>query len=266
MKQTFILLLFIITCSTVRSQGITLKQIGKPNQYMNIQFADRSNNGTLYTIDFSSGLNKTNLATGEMVKMNSISFKNTRHFFRFRNKLYSIDSDGSMTEIDTATGTWSLRSGLNTWSDIERPIVIGSFFYAIENGAFYRYSAMEPKMRMQIGGSDFYNANSLIETDTTLHCIIRDGSFYQISLRTGEWTRIGKGKSKEWKFAITGEIMNNKLYTIETGGALYETSLPDGTRKLIDANQLLKGRYLIADSGNLYSITSDGYLYQVVFN
>lgn len=259
-------LLFSASIAMTNAQGITLRQIGKPNQYLNVQFAERSNTGFLYTIDFSSGLNKTDLATGEMTKMNDISFKNTEFFFRYRYKLYSMDRDGSLTEIDPANGNWVLKSGINAWSEIEQPVVVGSFFYAIENGAFYRYSALDPKLRTQVGGSDFYNANSLIETDSTLHCIIRDGSFYQISLRTGEWIRIGKGKSKEWKYAIAAEITNNKLYTIETGGALYETSLPGGERKLLDEKQLQKGRYLIADSGKLYSITSDGYLYEIVIN
>jgi hypothetical protein len=266
MKKNYaFIILFSVPAAIINAQGITLKQIGKPNQYMNVQFAEKGNE-LLYTIDFSSGLNKTDLTTGEMTKVNDISFKNTEFFFRYRYKLYSMDKDGSLTEIDPVSGAWTLKSSMNAWSDIDMPIVAGSFFYAIENGAFYRYSVLEPKMRTQIGGSDFYNSWGMFDTDTTFHCLIRDGSLYQISLQNGEWKRIGRGKSKEWKFTTAADIAGNKLYTLETGGALYETSLPDGTRKLLDAKQLEKGRYLITISGKLYAITSDGYLYEVIIN
>lgn len=266
MRKVIAFLLFVSTSILGVAQGITLKQVGKPNQYMNIQFLDRDNNGHLYTISFANGLNKTNLATGELTKVNDVNFKNTRFFFYYRFKLYSIDKDGSMMEIDPSSGTWTTKSPINTWSFIDMPIVVGSFFYAIENGSFYRYTSLDPNKRTQVGGSDFYNANTLIRTDTTLYSFIREGSFYQINLRDGEWKRIGKGKSKAWKAASALAVVNNKLYTIETGGALYETSLPDGERKLLDANQLEKGRLLIADSGKLYTITLEGNLFEVVIN
>jgi hypothetical protein len=60
--------------------------------------------------------------------------------------------------------------------------------------------------------------------------------------------------------------LNNKIYTIETGGALYETSLPDGTRKLLDQNQFKNARILIASAGKLYTITSEGSLFEIMLN
>lgn len=260
---TLIIGSFITT--TIAAQGISLKQIGKSNQYMNLQAVDRDNNGHLYTIDFSNGLNKTDLATGEMTKINDVNYKSTEFFFYYRFKLYSMDKDGSLTEIDPVTGAWNMRSGINAWSEIARPVVVGSFLYAAENGSFYRYPGLDPKVRTQLGGSDFYDMGSLLKSDTTLYSMIRDGSLYKINLKDGEWIRIGGRKNKDWKFAVAAELMNNKIYTIETGGALYETSLPGGERKLIDSNKLEKGRRLIAVSGKLYAITSEGDLFQIEF-
>ncbi len=260
--------LFIICCLltiAASAQGINLKQVGKANQYMNVQFAEKDNNGHLYTIDFSNGLNKTNLATGEMSKINDVNYKNTEFLFYYRFKLYSMDKDGSLTEIDPVSGQWTLRSGISAWSEINRPVVVGSFLYAAENGSFYRYGGLDPKSRTQIGGADFYSMGRLIKNDTSLYSMISDGSLYRINLRTGEWNRMGGRKSKDWKFAIAAELMNNKIYTIETNGALYETSLPGGERKLIDTNKLEKGRVLISVSGKLYAITTDGYLYEIEF-
>ena len=140
--------LFIICCLltfAASAQGINLKQVGKANQYMNVQFAEKDNNGHLYTIDFSNGLNKTNLATGEMSKINDVNYKNTEFLFYYRFKLYSMDKDGSLTEIDPVSGQWTLRSGISAWSEINRPVVVGSFLYAAENGSFYRYGGLDRK-------------------------------------------------------------------------------------------------------------------------
>ena len=92
--------LFIICCLltfAASAQGINLKQVGKANQYMNVQFAEKDNNGHLYTIDFSNGLNKTNLATGEMSKINDVNYKNTEFLFYYRFKLYSLHTDATLT-------------------------------------------------------------------------------------------------------------------------------------------------------------------------
>jgi hypothetical protein len=232
---------------------------------MNILFAEHMN-GMLYTIDYTGALNKTNLSTGETSRVGNAVYKNTKFFFPYHSKLYSIETDGSMTEIDPITATWTNKSSIGYWSTIEKVTVVGNNFFAIENGAFYYYPGLDTRLRKQIGGSDFYETGMLLESDTTLHSLIRDGSLYQISLTKGEWKRIGKGKSREWKAGITAEVVNNKIYTIETGGSLYETSLPEGTRKLLDAGQLERGRTLIADSGKLYAITREGNLFEIVIN
>lgn len=267
MKNKILFFLFGIffILAESKSQGVTLKQIGKPNMFMTIVFID-SGNGMLYTIDFTGALYKTNLTTGEQTRLGDATYKNTKFFFRYRYKLYSIENDGSMTEIDPNTGAWSVKSSLGTWTDIERVTVAANSFFAIQNGAFYYHSALDPKYHRQIGGSDFYNTGLLLESDSTLHTLMRDGSLYQISLATGEWKRIGKAKSREWKNATAAEIVNNKIYTVETNGALYETSLPDGTRKVVDNDQFKKARILIADSGRLYTITSEGDLFEIVMN
>lgn len=265
-KKTIALLfaLLVITCLG-NTQNVTLKPIGKPNMFISVVFGDQSN-GILYSIDFTYALYKTDLSNGEQTRLGNATYRNTKFFFRYRYKLYSIENDGSMTEIDPSTGAWSVKSSIGTWTDIERVTVVGNSFFAIQNGAFYYYSSLDPKYRRQIGGSEFFNVGILLETDTTLHSLIRDGSLYQISLATGEWKRIGKGKSKEWKNSIAAEITNNKIYTIETGGALYETSLPDGTRKLLDPDQFKNARILIASAGKLYTITSEGSLFEIVLN
>lgn len=264
-KRNALLVSFFLITLYANTQSVTLKQIGKPNMFISVMFGDQAN-GIFYSIDFTYALYKTDLNTGEQLRLGDATYKNTKFFFRHRNKLYSIENDASMTEIDPVSGVWSVKSSIGTWTEVERVTVVGNSFFTMQNGAFYYYSSLDPKYRRQIGGSEFFNVGILLESDSTLHSLIRDGSLYQISLATGEWKRIGKGKSKEWKFTTAAEILNNKIYTIETGGALYETSLPDGTRKLLDQNQFKNARILIASAGKLYTITSEGSLFEIMLN
>jgi hypothetical protein len=67
-----------------------------------------------------------------MSKINDVNYKNTEFLFYYRFKLYSMDKDGSLTEIDPVSGQWTLRSGISAWSEINRPVVVGSFLYAAE--------------------------------------------------------------------------------------------------------------------------------------
>lgn len=247
------------------TQSVTLKPIGKSNMFISVVWGDQSN-GTLYTIDFTYALYKTDLNSGEQSRLGDVTYKNTKFFFRYRHKLYSIENDGSMTEIDPVTGAWTVKSSIGTWNEVERVTVVGNSFFTIQNGAFYYYSSLDPKYRKQIGGSEFFNVGILLESDSTLHSLIRDGSLYQIIPATGEWKRIGEGKSKEWKFTTSAEIVNNKIYTIERGGVMYETSLPDGKRKLLDQGQFKNAKILIASAGKLYTITSEGSLFEIVMN
>jgi hypothetical protein len=61
MKNSSLFIVCSLFTIAVSAQGINLKQVGKANQYMNVQFAEKDNNGHLYTIDFSNGLNKPTL-------------------------------------------------------------------------------------------------------------------------------------------------------------------------------------------------------------
>jgi hypothetical protein len=258
-KLTILTLTGLLIFHVLPAQTVTIKQIGKDNLFIN--FSNYFHfGGNFYTLE-NAGLNKTDLHTGEHTKLGNASFKNANFFFGVNRRLYTIDNDGSMTQIDPTSGAWSVISPMNTWQYITRVVVIGNSLYTVENSAFFYYPILNPRSRKQLGESEFTDLGIFVRGDTTLHNILSDGSIYQISLTNGSWKKIGK--SRNWRSTKTGAILNNKIYTVEASGIFYETSLPDGTKKQLDDTQFKKARQLFTEEGKLYMISIEGNLFEV---
>src|SRR5689334_9628882 len=95
---------FFISC-VIKAQTVTLRPIGKSNVLISISsyFNWR---GALYTIDNSGVIYKTDLDSGSHTRIGKATYKKVKSFFGLNSKLYIIDTDGSMTEIDPITGDW----------------------------------------------------------------------------------------------------------------------------------------------------------------
>jgi hypothetical protein len=257
----FSLLLLFFVSGTGTAQTVKLNKLGKDNMFYSYTFIFHSK-GTLYTIDNRGAIFKTSLDSGDYTRLGNVTFNKTRFFFGHFNKLYIIETDGSMNQIDPATGAWSLVSPMGTWSLISNVAVVRNTFYSIENGALYMHSALNPKMRKQVGESDFYDLGLLLRSDNSLHSIIADGSFYEINTTTGKWNKFFRVKTL--RNARAGAVWNDKLYSAENPGGFFEHTIPAGERKQLEASQFQKARYLFTDSGKLYAIFQDGTLYEVV--
>lgn len=246
------------------AQMVTLKQIGKDNMLMtsNMELSVHAS-GILYTIDQTGSIYKTDLSSGDYSRIGKATFNNLKFFFTMNNRLFVIDNDGSMTQIDPVAGAWSVVSSMGYWNLIVKVVVVANSFYAIENGMLYRYLGFNTATRKQIGGAEFYNVGTLIRFETALYSLINDGSFYQINTNTGEWKKIAR--SKTWKGNLSA-VVKDKLYTIDNSGTLNETSLSDGNKKQLDNTQFKKAAFLFEDSGKLYTSTTAGSLYEIVIN
>ena len=266
MKNWFFLLLISATISATQTtaQQITLKQIGK--EFMmtgnSVGLSVRAS-GILYSFDQSGSINKTDLATGEQSRIGKQRFNNLRFFFTLNSKLYVIDTDGSMTQIDPVSGATTVVSNMGYWNDIARVMVVGNTFYAIENSLFYRYYGFNTASRKQIGEAEFYNVGTLIKYENLLYSLIDDGSFYEISTSTGVWKKIARSKS--WRGNLSA-VVKEKLYTVDNSGVLFETTLSDGSKKQLDDIQFKKSKHLFEEGGKLYTSTMAGTLFEVVFN
>jgi len=196
-------------------------------------------------------------------RLGNTLFTNTRFFFAINLRLYTIEADGSMNEIDPVNGTWSIISSIGTWTTVTKIMVVENSLFTFENGALFYHPELSLKNRKQIGNSEFYNIGKLFKGDSAFYSLLGDGSLYEIKITTGSWKRVGK--TKAWKFVGPAAVVNGKFYTIETPGEMFETILSDGTKKQLDASRLKKiwFWYLFEASGQLYTIDRYGSLYKI---
>lgn len=81
------------------------------------------------------------------------------------------------------------------------------------------------------------------------------------SAGAGTWARIGPAAA--WKNTRVGTVLDDHLCTIETNGQLYVTDLSSGEWTEIGKGDLGNTRFLFAAGKSLYSIETDGSLYQI---
>jgi len=260
LRLLFIVIAVFFISSGIKAQTVTLRQIGKNNVLISIS-SYVNWRGALYTIDNSGVIYKTDLDSGSHTRIGKATYKKVKAFFGLNSKLYVVDTDGSMTEIDPVTGDWKNVSTIGEWSAIETAFVVGNSLYSIENGAFYYHRAPSATNRMQRGGSDFFNPGVLLRSDMRLFSFPGDGSLFEINTATGKWNSIGKSKS--WKKAKATAVFGDKFYMVDPAGALSPTSLTDKTEKVLDATQFVKAKMMFTEAGKLYVIMTDGNFYEV---
>ena len=261
-KILLVLFFFVFIVAKAGAQTIKLRQLGKSNMVFNITGAFVAK-GVLYNIDNTGTLYKTKLDSGEHSSIGNVTFKNAKFIFGINNRIYVIETDGSMDQVDPVTGSWNVVASMGTWTLPTITITINNHLFTIENASLIYYPILNPRMGKQRGESNFADIGMLMRTDSTLHSLIADGSLYEINTETGIWKKILKNKTLRNSRAAT--VFNNKLYTSENSAGLVETSLPDGARKELDP-KIQRARMLFSDSGKLYIIDNDGTLYEIIVN
>src|SRR5258708_735540 len=138
MRYTIILtLLFALFFSGKKtSDTVTLKQIGQKNLLFGIRDIEYFG-GNLFTLDDVLALKKIDLETGESSRLGNVTYKNQKFFFALNARIYIIETDGSMDEIDSQTGEWKTISGMSVWMRTERVVVVRNSLYTIENGSLF---------------------------------------------------------------------------------------------------------------------------------
>ena len=242
------------------AQSVTLKPL------CNANFARGSSrfvqmNGTLYALDINNAVHKINLSSGTHSRLGKEWFPFSGYFFGVRNRLFIVEADGSMKQIDTATGVSQIVAPMNSFSEISRVVPLGQNLFTIRNGVLCHHPTLQLNKYKEIGEAEFFNVTVLLLADSSLHTVIGK-TLYEIDTYTGKWKKICGDKG--FSNYRTGAVIGNKLFTIENPAALFETGLPDGKRKQLDAAQFQKAWILFADSGSLYCLTTDYELFEVL--
>jgi hypothetical protein len=92
-------------------------------------------------------------------------------------------------------------------------------------------------------------------------CVLAVAAALSLPAQAGSWKAVGK--AGDWAGTIAGAALNNKIYTVEAGGALYVTDPASGAWKQIGKNDFASTKILFAAAGKLFSIEKDGSLYAI---
>ena len=77
----------------------------------------------------------------------------------------------------------------------------------------------------------------------------------------GSWKQVGK--SGAWIGTLGGTVLNDKIYTVESSGTLYETNPKNGNWKQIGKPDYGDTRFMFAAMGSLFTIEKSGSLYKI---
>src|SRR6185436_7902518 len=73
--------------------------------------------GTLYTIEKTGALYRTDLNTGKWAQLGKADFGNTRFLFADTQNLYTIEVDGSLYRINPVSGVWNRVGQDGAWKN-----------------------------------------------------------------------------------------------------------------------------------------------------
>lgn len=218
--------------------------------------------GSLYSIEKSGALYRTDLNTGRWVQVGQAEFAKTRFFFADNRSLYTIETDGSLYRVSPATGAWSRVGETGAWKDTIAVVTLNGGLYSIErSGGLYR-TDLNTGRWVQLGQAEFANTRFIFADGQNLYTIEANGSLYRVSPTNGTWSGVG-GSAGTWQNTFVGTTLNERIYTVERNGALYETDPATGAWKQIGKPEFGRTQFVFGAGGSLYSIEDGGGLYRI---
>src|SRR5687767_10655754 len=141
----------------------TWKIIGKEGAWGGtIALTTMSN--SLYSIESSGALYKTNLADGTWKQIGKPEFGNTKFMFNANGNIYTIEKNGSLYEVNAESGTWKGIGKPGAWKATIAGTVMNNALYTVESS----------------------------------------GALYKTDLSSGKWAQIGKPEFGSTKFMVAG--------------------------------------------------------------
>jgi hypothetical protein len=92
-------------------------------------------------------------------------------------------------------------------------------------------------------------------------CVLAVAAALSLPAQAGSWKAVGK--AGDWVGTIAGVVLDGRIYTAESSGALYATEPATGAWKQIGKKDFANTRFLFAAIGKLFSIEKDGSLYAI---
>jgi len=213
----------------------------------------------IISLDKLGDIYVTDPVTEKCRLINNDKYTNSQFLFGTGDLVYNIDRDGTLYATKVSDGSWVQLSEFANYSSAfgttlgENMITIGAKsgrpFLTNPKGEVSKINDMDySKTQFIFGGEKFFftiENNNLYATNPT------DGTCKKI------------GESGAYANTKTGAGMNDKIYTLETTGVIWETDPETGAFSKIIDHSFLDTRLMFAGNQKLYAILPTGNLYEI---
>ncbi len=236
----------------------TWRQIGATGVWVDTVLAGVAG-GLVVTVDKLGDLWATDPRTQESRKVNEEKYTHSRFLFGAGAEVYTIDQDGSLWATDVAAGTWRRLNDAGAFRDTVMGAMAGNELVTIEtNGAIY---ATAPSGACRRVSTDNYSRTQLIFSGTTRFFTLENNNLYAVDPANGSCRQLGGPGD----FANTrlGAGMDDRVYTLEGTGFIWETDGATGVFRKLSPETFLGTRTMFAGNRCLYTIEPTGCLYEI---
>ncbi len=215
----------------------------------------------LYTVETNGILWRTDIDTGTWQQVGQPDFGNTAFMYCDAAWLYTIEKDGSLYRVSAADGTWKQVGAAGDWKDTLAGAILNGRLYTIEASGALYATDLATGKWKQIGKAEFADTKYLFAAGTSLYAIERNGDLSWINPGDGSWKRLGAAGA--WKDVRGGAVVSGLLYTAGGDGVLWETNLTSAARNKIGAADFAATTAMFAAGNVGLTIETDGSLYRV---
>jgi len=215
--------------------------------------------GKIISIDKLGDMHVTDPVTEECRLINNEKYTHSQFLFGTSEYVYNIDKNGTLFATNVNDGSRKQLSEFANYNSAfgvscgENIITIGGKsgrpFLTNPNGEVSKINDFDySKTKFLFGGTNFFFS-------------IENNNLYSTNPVNGDCKKIGgDGAFANTK---TGVGMNDKVYTLETTGVIWETDTETGQYTKVIDHSFLDTRLMFAGNTKLYAILPTGCLYEI---
>lgn len=215
--------------------------------------------GQIISFDQLGDIYKTDTETGKSKLVNNYKYTHSSLLQGAVDKFFNIDRDGTLNITKTSDGEFKQLSEFATYNQTVIGVDCGENLITIgkSGSAYITY----PSGEWNKINDQNYSGTVFIMGGTKCFYTIENNNIYATNPYDGKCWQVGEtGAFANTKLAVG---MNDKIYTLETTGILWETDGETGKYSKVSDESFLNTRFLFAGNNRLYTIEPTGCLYEI---
>jgi len=216
--------------------------------------------GKIITLDKLGDIYVTDPITGECKLINNEKYTHSKFLFGVGEEVFNIDKDGTLYGTKVSDGSWRQISEFANYPYTSMGVNCGENIVTVgaKSGRTFLTSANGEVNKIS---EEDYSNTVFIFGGTNYFFTIENNNLYRTNPIDGVCKKIGEtGAYANTKIGIG---MNDKVYTLETTGVIWETDGETGEFSKIIDHSFLDTQIMFAGNNKLYAILPTGCLYEI---